>query len=167
MDPTVWVAIAGIGGTLIGTVTSPLLAERMRRKSVRTEQLTGQQLEVYADLLNATSLLADNARDYSTMPLADLEEPDDDELNRLVSRARVVASKGVYRLLNKMQSQQAEFNRQLLLVARPYHDRLRREGKVDDSQAMALRMSLADVAGQIVESHKQIEATIRKEMGAD
>src|SRR3954451_3548601 len=61
MDATAWVALAGIAGTLFGTLSSPLLAERMRRESVRREALLNQRLSMYADLLRVTARVADNA----------------------------------------------------------------------------------------------------------
>jgi hypothetical protein len=57
-----------------------------------------------------------------------------------------------------------EFNRQLFL-AKSHHNRIREEEIFDDAQAIAMRMSLGNIADKMVAIHKQIEATIRKEIG--
>jgi len=163
VDATAWVAVAGIAGTLLGALLAPVLTERMRRKGVRQEQLMGQCLDVYADLLRATARLADNAMTWSAIPLADLKETDDDELDRLMGRVRVVASEQVHDRFKALTKQLHEFNR-LLLEARPHHQRVRDAGEVDDTTSIKQRTTLGGVADKIVESHKQLEKAIRDEM---
>ncbi len=92
MDATAWVAVAGIIGTFASGIAGPALIERMRRESTRIEQVRAQRLAVYADLLKVTARLADNALTWSAIPPADLKETDSDELDAVISRARVVAS---------------------------------------------------------------------------
>lgn len=159
MNTTAWVAIAGIAGTLL----APILAEWMRRKSTRAEQLRAERLKVYADLLRVTARVADNAMNWSAMPLADLKETDDEELDQVLSQARVVASKKVYERFNELRRLASEFNRQLFL-ARLYHQRIRNEGQADDAESIGQRMSLGAVADKMVEAYKQIESAIRNEM---
>lgn len=96
VNTTAWVAIAGIADTLVGTLLAPVLTERMRRKSTRAEQLRGERLKVYADLLRVTARVADNEMEWSLATACGLEETDDDELDQVISQARVVASKNVY-----------------------------------------------------------------------
>jgi hypothetical protein len=159
VNATVWVAVAGILGTLL----APLLAERVRRNSTRAEQLRAERLRVYADLLRVTAVLADNASTWSAIPLADLKETDDEELDRVFSEARVVASKPVYERLRELSRLATEFNRQLFW-AKVQHQKVRDKDQVDDAESIVQRMSLGDVAGKMVRAHKQIEAAIRKEM---
>ncbi|MFM9368146.1 hypothetical protein [Streptomyces sp. Da 82-17] len=161
MDATAWVGIVGIAGTLLGTLLAPIAAERMRRKSVRAEQL----VVIYADLLRATARFADNARDSSTHPLAELKETEDEELDRLMSQVRVVASDSVHERINRLSSTIHEFNRLLVLEARPHHQRLREDGQaVDDEKSIQQRMSLSDIADRVVQAHKELESVIRAEM---
>lgn len=159
MDATAWVAIAGIGGTLL----APTLTEWMHRKSDRIEQLRTNRLAVYADLLRVTARVADNAMTWSAIPLADLKESDSDELDRLVSQSRVIASDDVYRCFNEFSRQAGEFNRRLFR-AKLHHQRVRNAGEIDDTETIRQRMSLGSVADRMTESYKQIEAVIRCEM---
>lgn len=159
MDTTAWVAIAGIAGTFL----APLATERMRRKSARTDRLLTERIRLYADLLRVTARASDNAMMWSSIPLADLQETDEDELDRILSLARVVASKKVYTHLTGLWRQASDFNRQLTW-ARMHHQRVRDQGEVDDVQAIRERMSLGAVAGKLRESFKQLEAVIRSEM---
>jgi len=85
MDSTVVVAIAG---TLAAAVLAPFVTGRMSRKSARLDRLTTERIGAYADLLRATARLADNAMTWASLPLADLQETDDAEMNRIISRVR-------------------------------------------------------------------------------
>jgi hypothetical protein len=165
VDKTAWVAIAGISATLIAGILGPLLAERMRRESARLERLLGRRLDVYADLLRASARLADNSMTWSAIPLADLKETDDEELDRLVSQVRVVASKDVYQQLQALAGRAHEFN-QLLFQAKLHHNRLRDAGKVDDDLSLRQRMSLGSIADEMRKEHKKLEATIRGELAS-
>jgi len=151
--------VAGIGGTLF----APLATERMRRKSVRTEQLSAQRLAVYADLLRATALVVENAMTWSALPLADLKETNEDELNRLVSQTRVVASKKVYNTCKQLLGHAATFNRELS-EAKSYHRRIHDSGQVDDARSLRQRMSLASIATSLRESEKRLEDAARRDM---
>jgi hypothetical protein len=162
MDATAWVAIAGIGGTLLAAVLSPLVTERMHRESVRREHLMSHRLEAYADLLRVTARLADNAQTWSVSPLVDLKETDNDELDRLIARVRVVASKDIYNQLVELTSHAQTFTLGLF-ETRTYHSRIRQAGTVDDATAIKQRMALATLSDQITEMHKGLEKVIRKE----
>lgn len=164
VDATTVVALAGIGATLLAGVAGPLLVERMRRESERRGHLLLRRLDVYADLLRATARLADNAIDWAFQPLAELRETDDEELNRLVSQVRVVASRSVHEQLTDLTRRMSAFYR-VLFPARDHHQRIRDAGQVDDAQSVQLRSALAAAADEIVTLHKRLEATVRDEVG--
>jgi hypothetical protein len=92
VNATFWLGIAGIAGTLIGALLGPVLSERMRRNSVRTEQFSAQRLVIYADLLRVAARFADNAQTWAVHPLKELVENESEELDRLFSQVRVIAS---------------------------------------------------------------------------
>ena len=163
MDTTAWVALAGIGGTLAAAVLSPFVTERMHRENARRDRLMVHQIEAYADLLRATARLADNAMAWALSPLQDLKETDNEELDRLISRVRVVASDDVHQQLTELTRHALEFNR-LLYFAKLHRTRMDAAGEIDDPTSIQQRMSLGSAADKMIESHKQIEATVRKEM---
>ncbi|NKZ84748.1 hypothetical protein GS982_21480, partial [Rhodococcus hoagii] len=163
VDATAWVAVAGIIGTFASGIAGPALIERMRRESTRIEQVRAQRLAVYADLLKVTARLADNALTWSAIPPADLKETDSDELDAVISRARVVASENVYEHLGDLARQVQQFYVGLD-EARTSQRRLAREGKVDDDTAIRQRMSLGGIADQILVAHKRITDAVRNEM---
>ena len=140
-----------------------MVSEWMRRKSTRLDRLHEQQLNTYVDTLQATARFADNAREWSAIPLADLQEADDEELNRLVSRLRVVGSKKVYKQFSELTRQLHLFNR-ALSHAQDHHSSLRESSVVDNQTSIQQRMALADIADQIVGQHKKIERIVRDEM---
>lgn len=163
MDPTAWVGIAGIGGTLLASVLAPILSERMRRRSSRLDRLHEQRLTAYADMLQVTARFADNAMTWSAIPNADLKETEDGVLDALVSRIRVVGSDDVHRRFGELASQLHRFNRELY-DAQAYHVALREAGTVDDQKSIGQRMSLGSIADGIVKSHGDLEAIVRKEV---
>jgi len=136
----------------------------MRRESVRKERVLTQRLAVYSELLEATARLADNAITLSYEPLFDVKKTDDAVLDRLISQTRVVASDAVYKHVTDLSSHMQNFNRILVLEAKPVHQILRAEGKVDDVSSQRLRLRLVDVADKVVALHKEIESTIRREL---
>lgn len=166
MDATAWVGALGILGTLLAALLPPLITEPMRRESNRREQVIAHQLDVYADLLKATARLADNAMTWAATPLADLNETANDELDRVISRARVVASKAVYLVLEDLTRNVHKFNRALVMEAQPHHQRVRAEGGADDVTGIQQRMELAGHADQLVADHKRLAAAIRSEIVA-
>ncbi|NKZ84754.1 hypothetical protein GS982_21525 [Rhodococcus hoagii] len=96
-------------------------------------------------------------------PPADLKETDSDELDAVISRARVVASENVYEHLGDLARQVQQFYVGLD-EARTSQRRLAREGKVDDDTAIRQRMSLGGIADQILVAHKRITDAVRNEM---
>jgi hypothetical protein len=164
VDATAWVAIAGIAGTLAGALLAPMIAEKMRRKSARMEIVTGERIEVYADLLRVTARIADNVVGWSANPLMELEETDDEVLNRLVARLQVVASEDVHKQFLDLRSQIGPFYR-LLWTARISHNReLRKEDPVPGQSPPEMqRVELYGMAEDIVKNHKELIAMIRAE----
>lgn len=112
MDATAWVAVAGI----VGTVLAPLVLERMRRESARREHLLAHRTGAYADLLRVTAKLVDNAAQWAFTPTADLTQTDDEELNAIVARVRVVGSPRLFDKLKEFESETHKFNRLFSLV---------------------------------------------------
>ena len=163
MDATAWVGALGILGTLLAALLPPLITEPMRRESSRREQVVAHRLDIYADLLKATARLADNALTWSATPLADLTETADDELDRVISRARVVASTAVYHALEDLTRNVHKF-KALVMEAQPHHRRVRAEGGADDVTGIQQRMSLAELADQLIGDHKRLAAAIRSEI---
>lgn len=119
----------------------PWLAERIRRESVRKEQIIAARLDIYADLLIVTARLADNAMTWSALPFADLKETDNDELDRVVARLRVVASQDVHTRLDQVSRLAGPFNRRLY-EAKVEHQAVRAEGNVDDTTTILQRVGL-------------------------
>lgn len=136
-----WIAIAGI----IGTLLAPLLHEVVRRRSVRDHEVLVRRMDTYADLLQATARFADNAQTWSAIPLADLEETEDEKLNRLLSEVRVHGSKAVYASTKRLSSALQEFNRRLW-HARAQEVRMREAQEVDDVGSIRARMDAGKIA---------------------
>lgn len=164
MDATAWVGIAGIAGTLLGTGVGPWISEKMRRKSTRMEQVQQQRLALYGDLLRVTAQLVGNARERAAMPLADLPEPSDDELDRLISQARVLAGEDVEQHLAEVSRLVSKIHWLLVNDVVPYHERLRDEGKGDDGVAIQKRVQLAGPVDELVAAYDRLRVSIRKEM---
>lgn len=164
MDATAWVGIAGLVTTLAAALVAPWLAERMRRESARREQIIAARLDIYADLLRVTARLADNAMTWSALPLADLKETDNDELDRVVARLRVVASHDVHTCLDQVSRLAGQFNRRLY-EAKIEHQAVRDEGNVDNTTTILHRVGLGEIADSLRAAHKELEAVIRKEIG--
>lgn len=161
MDATAWVAIAGIAGTVL----APLVLERMRRESARREHLLRHRLDVYAGLLEVTARLADNAMEWSSIPLAQLKETDEEKLDTLMARVHVLGSPEVFALVKATRKATGEFNRRLMF-ARLHAARVEDEGQVDDAKSMGSRMSAGEMADAIRGLHLRLESTIRAELHA-
>lgn len=145
MDATAWVAIAGIAGTLVGTLAGPAIGERMRRRSVRNEQLLVQRLDAYGELIRFTGRLVTDAKIRLGSPAFQHREVAGDELDRTQGRVRVIATKHVLDLLDKF-----------VTAADRYED------EFDDSAATdADRNALVD---GLHESFERLESGIRKEV---
>lgn len=164
MDATAWVGIAGIAGTLLGTVLGPSISEKMRRKSTRMEQVQQQRLALYGDLLRVTARLVGNAQTRAALPLAELPEPSDDELDRLISQAQVLAGKKVEKHLADLSRLVSKINRMLVMDVVPYHEKLRNEGKGDDGVAIQKRVQVAGPVDELVAAYGRLKDSIREEM---
>lgn len=164
MNTTAWVAIAGIAGTLLGALLAPVLAESMRRKSKRAEQLRAERLTVYADLLRVTARMCDNAMHWSENLDTDPQETDSDDLDRVFSQARVVASKKVYECFNTVRVFGIYFNQQR---HRLYLQRLNETGPDDDELSIAQREEWDARANRMWASYLKLQAAVREEMSAE
>lgn len=164
MDATAWVGIAGIAGTLLGSVLGPSITEKMRRRSTRMEQVQQQRLALYGDLLRVMARLVDNAQTRTAIPLADLPEPEGEELDRLISQARVLAGDDVEKHLTEMSRLIHKIHRMLVMDVAPYHQKLRDEGKGDDGVAIQKRTQLAGPVDELIAAYGRLNASIRDEM---
>jgi hypothetical protein len=162
VDETAWVAIAGILGTLL----SPMVGERMRRRSELQMRLHDERVSTYGELLAAVSRLTENAVTRASLPLADnLSEPDDDAFRRLVGRVTVVAGKDVRRKIDQLSELFARHYAALYL-AQAHHRYLDREEKLDDEKAIEQRMALGGIADELRTVRDDLERAIRKDIGA-
>jgi hypothetical protein len=156
------IAIAGIAGTLTGTLFAPLLAELMRRRSAKKDRQYGARMDVYSDLLEVTARLSDNASTWSAIPLADLKETDDAQLNRIMARVRTVASEKVKNRMAEISKVVHEFNR-LLYYTREVQAR-RNEGNFGDTrETIDTRMQLGALADRLRGLVTQLESDVRRE----
>ena len=133
MNPIMWMGIAGI----IGTAVSPWIAERLRSKNARKDQLMKLRLAIYAELLRATARLAAQAHAGPPNPAAEEEEIGTEELDGLLSQAKVVAGPDVLRQLEELSQHTESFNR---------------------------GTDLADMAGNVAATHGKVQDAIRSEM---
>ena len=133
VNPIMWMGIAGI----IGTAVSPWIAERLRSKNARKDQLMKLRIAIYAELLKGTAHLAAQAHAGAPNPATELEEIGTDELHGLLSQAKVVAGPDVLRHLEELSQQIDSLNRSA---------------------------DLADAAGNIASAHAKVQDAIRGEM---
>ena len=145
MDATAWVAIAGIAGTLVGTLAGPAIGERMRRRSIRNEQLLVQRLDAYGELIRFTARMVTDAKIRLLSPEFRHRELAGDELDRTQGRVRVIATKHVLDLLDKF-----------VTAADRYED------EFDNSAATDADRSV--LVNDLDEAFGRLEAGIRKEV---
>lgn len=160
MDATTIVALAGIFGTLL----APLLTGWLRHRHARAERLLDARIEVYADLIGAAATTADNALTWSAIPLANLPEPDDDHLNQVFARLRVVASQEVYKAAMDFKRDVSAFHH-ALRSARIHAARVREDGEIDDVRSIGTRMDAGEVADVVAVGFRRIEDAVRREVG--
>ena len=163
LDATTVIAVAGIAGTLLGTLASPVVAERMRRSGARQDQLRVARLELYAEVLEVTARLADNAVTWSALPGADLTEVEDARLDRIVARVRTLASSDVRSHMTEMSSVINDFNRRLF-AARNLERVAHEAGAVDSVPAAQARSQLADLADRLRTLFNQLEEDVRRDV---
>ena len=163
LDATTVVAIAGIGGTLLGTLLSPVLAEKMRRSGARQEQLRAARLELYAELLEVTARLADNAMTWSALPRADLKETQNARLDRIIARVRTLGSDEVRNHVAELSRTAQEFNRRLY-GARDLERIAESEGAVDSAAGIQARMQLGGLADRLRDLHHTLEEDVRRDV---
>ncbi|WP_199036728.1 hypothetical protein [Glycomyces salinus] len=159
-----WVSIIAIISGAATGIGAPIISERMRRKSTRRELLLNRRIDTYAALLRVGATIRDNAMTWSAIPLADLQEEEDEELNRILSEIRVVASLEVFNLAKKLLSTVQAFNRTLVSEARPARREAERQGHGDSEPAIRARMRLADSATEIDQIYRDLMSAIRNDM---
>ena len=152
------IAVAGIVGTLL----APIVTEQVKRRSAREDRQHDRRLAVYADLLHVTAKTADNAQNWASTPLAELDEHEDEFLNRMLAQVRVVASTQVRDQTLAFQSAALVFYRRLS-EAKLLHRRVQQVGDGDSVEASQTRMHLAGLADELVELFKQLEDVVRRE----
>lgn len=165
MDATALVGIVGIGGTLAGTLIGPWVTELTRRKGAKLQDQRARRSDLYPRLLRAAARLADNASMHAALPLAELEEPASDELERVASEVAVFGSKQVREALSAFTRHVHEFNRRLVMEVQPHHRRFVDEGPAGDAVAIQQRMALGDLADLIRSAYDVLKTSIGKEMG--
>lgn len=162
MDATV-IAIAGIGGTLLASVLSPIVAGRAQRAALRDERILDRRLDAYTDLLETLRHLHENAQEWSALPLSDLEEPPSERLGEIDARMRTVASDEVRQAMLAVTRPLARFQRELW-SARLRHQRDESDTHADTVEAIAARIGLGKIADEVTTAIDNLEATIRKEL---
>ncbi len=145
MDATAWVAIAGIAGTLVGTLAGPAIGERMRRRSIRNEQLLVQRLDSYGELIRFTGRMVTDAKIRLSSPDFQHRQVAGDELDRTQGRVRVIATRHVLDLLDKF-----------VTAADRYED------EFDNSAATEAERNA--LVNDLDESFGRLESGIRKEV---
>jgi hypothetical protein len=163
VDATAVIAVAGIAGTLLGTLLSPVVAERMRRSGARQEQLRAARMELYAELLEVTARLADNAMTWAALPRAELQETEDARLDRILARVRTLASKDVRNHMAEISTVMHDFNRQLF-AARDLERMAEKAGGTDSVPALQARSKLASLAERARGLHLQLEKDVRRDV---
>lgn len=168
MDATAWVGIAGIGGTVlaaaIGAIVAPVIAEKMGRRSARINQILSQRMDAYTDLLRIAAEKVDNARAWASLPLVDLGETDDLELDNIISRIRVVASEPVHKRTASFNTKVQSFNRRLVSVAQPAQRRAEGGGGAGSDVVTRERVALAEIAEGIAADYWELQRLIRSEI---
>jgi hypothetical protein len=120
-------ALVGILSTLAAAILVPLVSGYLQRKVARDSQIRDRRLDAYAELLEVTQHLVDNARYWSSLPQAEgLSEPSEERLRNIMSRVRVVGSKRVWEMTQEATAIWSRFLSDLF-PARMEHDRVRSE----------------------------------------
>jgi hypothetical protein len=152
------IAVAGI----VGTLSAPVITELVKRRSAREDRQHDRRLAIYADLLHATAKTADNAQNWASVPLAELDQHDDEFLNRMLAQVRVVASAQVRDETLAFQHLAVAFHRGLD-EARLLHKRILDAGDGDTGEAIQSRVRLGKLAAELFEQFKQLEEAVRRE----
>jgi hypothetical protein len=140
-----------------------MLTERMRRRSARDDRKYEARLQLYADLLQAAAKITDNARTWSAIPLAQLDEVDDAVLDRVLAQVRVSASDRVKDAVFAWKKSVSAFLR-ALDDAQRVHRRELETGHTGPGQTIQARMGLAGIADEIHTGFVKMEKAIRDEM---
>ena len=164
MDATAWVAIAGIAGTLIAAVLSPLVAEHYRAKHAGEEQLRTARIAVYGQFLAATARIVSNAYIAASAPNTSVEETDAADLDRLVGEIRVLGGTEVRAAFNDFQKNVAALRPQID-QARILQRRNAGMGNADSFEGIRQRVTLASLANQIKADESRLVAALHRDLG--
>jgi hypothetical protein len=125
VDAVTWVAVAGIGGTLLGSLGAPVITERLRRRSARVERLTTERIAVYAEYVHEVARFVDAATAQITDQLPHARDVAlSDAGHRAFNRVLVVGSNTVVRLASSFEAAAGAYNAALGAVDHAAPDRL-------------------------------------------
>lgn len=157
------IALIGMGSTLVAGFGGPLILERMRRTTAHRDRVGDRRLNVYAEVLKATTSISENLMTWAGLPLADLDDPARADLDKMLGELRVVGSDAIYEQFSAFSPLVEKFHRNLMLAR---HDQalVRREGHGDDEKSIRARMNLAELADAARECHVELEQLIRHEV---
>lgn len=159
MNEVLILGLAGIAGTLL----SPIVAGRAQRANIREDRILDRRLSIYAELLEATQQLHDNAQTWSAVPLAELPEPPSERLRKVDAEVKVVGSDNVREAMRDAARLTIAFQRELF-TARLKAARVQRENLGDSPEAIRARMELGGIADELTPVLDKLEAAIRAEM---
>jgi type II secretory pathway pseudopilin PulG len=162
-DGTVVLAIAGIAGTLLAAILSPLVAGRVQRKARKAELMMKQRLSAYTDLLEICRYVRDNLQTRATFPLAnDIDDPSVEDLRRIEARIRVAGSDRVREAMNRVSNLASRFGADLF-PAQLQARRAQLEELGDTEDTIRARFHLGGIADEVANAVNDLEAVIRKE----
>jgi hypothetical protein len=149
VDATAWVGIAGIAGTLAGTMLSPLVGERVRSRAARREQIMTHRQVTYADVLRVSAKVQDRVNRVLNFEISGpVDKTDVEELERVLAQIRVIGTDRVYASFTALAARAGEF----------YESR---RGMPQSAPDMPRLGQLAD---RLREAYTDLESAVRLEM---
>jgi hypothetical protein len=158
MNSTTVVAIAGILGTLL----APYITGRVQRRLVKVDRVLDRRIDAYADLLDVTRQIRENAQFWSAVPLAHLQEPPINRIRALDARICVVGSDQVREATDRFARASTEFY--MKLGPARQRDAVVYEAHGDSVETIADRMGLGKVADELKAIASELESIIQVEM---
>lgn len=159
MDVALLGVVATLLGAIVGAVIAPWVSSRMERRN----RILDRRLDAYADLLEVAGVIHHNAQTWSSIPLANPEEPPTDRIRSMDARIRVVGSDSVREATERMARLATRFQADLFR-ARLREARVQDGGEEDASETLRARMQLGAIADEMSEAVKELESRIRLEM---
>jgi hypothetical protein len=166
LDPTAWVAITRIAGTLIAAIFAPVAGEMARCKTVRKERLL--ELRLLPTRTSKSRCPVRQQRDeFGIHARGRHPEPNDEELNRLTGQVKLVASNDVAKHFKMFSEQIARFHSDVW-VARFHRRVIALRNPEDDSALEGVqtvdRIELGCKVDAIRGTYHELEAAIRKDV---